>query len=149
MYGVRVSSRTVLRTIRSTPRPRSYCIFSTPIFQNPMAENGSCGLSKPKVGKWRFFVPAVSALVKSRISEKRHPERKAGGAFQEDSTLSLREIHTPLVSLNMLSLSQFHFSPLSLQLSSIIANYPSHVEGKDPSYQSDKWRPRFSLLGRG
>ena len=81
-----------------------------------MAENGSCGLSKPKVGNSGFFVPAVSALSKSRISEKRHPERKLvellAGAFQDSTSHSLIEISL-LASLNMLSLSQFHSEPVS------------------------------------
>ena len=41
-----------------------------------MGEDGSCGLSKPKVGNSVFLSQHLVFLLKSRISEKRHPERK-------------------------------------------------------------------------
>ena len=83
-YGVVVVLYSVLF---GAPHTLAIIVFlARQLSRIPWARTGHVAYQSQKSVNRVFLVPAGSALVKSRISEKRHPERKVGGAFQEDST---------------------------------------------------------------
>lgn len=101
MYGVRGSSRTVYSVLFGAPHALAIIVFLARQFSRiPWARTGHVAYQSQKSVNGAFLSQQFSALVKSRISEKRHPERKAGGAFQEDST-SPSERFIQLLSLSI------------------------------------------------